>query len=227
MIGEQCGDAASAENDPTQQGNPGEHLFLGFRRLLIVSDGSAGVSVSDAHVTQGTSTPSCSTSTNTARPRCQRYCFGAGGAELVAVDKRSADLADTIIAVGKSDVPTAKLCELEKRKRALVQEKTAAVPTIVTGGAEAWTEIVASLAQVGDKMTPDELEAAREIVHGYVGELSVVEKGDGVFGYTRLKSRAGYKSGAQSGHPSYIHSGSCLCERGGVKSHSGSSVDSR
>ena len=72
------------------------------------------------------------------------------------------------------------------------------VPPFVTGGAEQWTEIAANLARIGDKMTPDELEAARAIVHGYIGEVSVVEEGEGVFGYVRLaKPRAGYKSGAQ------------------------------
>jgi hypothetical protein len=39
-------------------------------------------------------------------------------------------------------------------------------------------------------------------VHGYIGEVSVVEEGDGVFGYVRLaKPRAGYKSGAQDAAP--------------------------
>ena len=95
-----------------------------------------------------------------------------------------------------------KLRELEKRKRALVHEKAAAVPTIVTGGVEQWAEIAASLAQIGDKMTPDELETAREIVHGYIGEVSVVEEGEGVFGYVRLaKPPAGYKAGAQDALP--------------------------
>ena len=45
---------------------------------------------------------------------------------------------------------------------------------------------------------PDELETAREIVHDYIGEVSVAEEGDGVFGYVRLaKPRAGHKSDAQ------------------------------
>jgi hypothetical protein len=120
------------------------------------------------------------------------------GADLAKLDKQIADVADTIIAMGKSDVLTAKLRELEKRKRMLAQERAATVPTIVTGGVEQWTEIAANLARIGDKMTPDELETAREIVHDYIGEVSVVEEGEGVFGYVRLaKPRAGYKSGAQ------------------------------
>jgi hypothetical protein len=39
-------------------------------------------------------------------------------------------------------------------------------------------------------------------VHGYVGEVSVVEEGEGMFGYARLaKPRAGYRCGAQDALP--------------------------
>jgi hypothetical protein len=43
----------------------------------------------------------------------------------------------------------------------------------------------------------DEIETARTILYDYIGEGSVVEEGEGVFGYVRLSAAAGCKSGAQ------------------------------
>ena len=115
--------------------------------------------------------------------------------ELAAIDKQIADLADTIIAVGKSEVLTAKLRELEKQKRALAQQAPR-VPALTTG-APISGALVTNLENLGKYARPDEMEIARAVIHDYIGEVSVVEDASGVYGLVRMSNGAGYKSGAQ------------------------------
>jgi hypothetical protein len=117
-------------------------------------------------------------------------------AELAALDRQIADLADTIIVVGKSDGLTAKLRELEKQKRALGQQAPP-VSVLMTGAADQWRELVTNIEGLAKHAKPDELEAARMILHDYVGEVSVVEDAAGVYGLVRVTNGVGYKSGAQ------------------------------
>jgi hypothetical protein len=116
--------------------------------------------------------------------------------ELAAIDKQIADLADTIIAVGRSEVLTAKLRELEKHKRALAQQAPR-VTAVTAGAADQWRELVANLENLSKYARPDEMEIARAVIHDYIGEVSVVEDASGVYGLVRMSNGAGYKSGAQ------------------------------
>lgn len=121
-------------------------------------------------------------------------------AELAALERQIADLADTIVAVGKSDGLTAKLRELEKQKRALAHQPPP-VAVLMAGAADQWRDLVANLDQIGKYAQPDELELARTIVHDYIGEVSVVEDVAGVYGLVRMSNGAGYKAGAQDALP--------------------------
>ena len=116
--------------------------------------------------------------------------------ELAAINRQIAALADTIIAVGKSEVFAAKLRELEKQKGALAQRAPSA-PAWTTGAAEQRRELVANLENLAKYARPDEMEIARAVIHDYVGEVSVVEDARGVYGLVRMSNGAGYKSGAQ------------------------------
>ena len=118
---------------------------------------------------------------------------GQGTDDVAALDRQIADLADTIIAVGKSDGLTTKLRELERRKRALTQ-RTANVSRPVIGAVEEWRTVVANLRSLADYSTPGELEIARARLAEYVDEVVITEQPDGVFGRVKL---AGYKGGAQ------------------------------
>jgi site-specific DNA recombinase len=120
--------------------------------------------------------------------------------ELAALDKQIADLADTIIAVGKSDVLTAKLRELEKQKRALAQQAPRPA-ALLTGASDQWRELVTNLEHLGKYARPDEMELARAVIHDYIGEVSVIEDSRGVYGLVRMSNGAGYKSGAQDALP--------------------------
>ena len=115
-------------------------------------------------------------------------------------DKQIADLADTIIAVGTSDVLTTKLRELERQKRVLAQ-MAPTVPALTTGAADQWRELVANRENLGTYARPDEMEIARTIIHDYIGEVSVVEDARGVYGLVRMSNGAGYESGAQESAP--------------------------
>lgn len=98
--------------------------------------------------------------------------------------------------MGKSEVLTAKLRELEKQKRTLAQQAPR-VPALTTGAADQWHELVTNLENLGKYARPDEMEIARTVIHDYIGEVSVVEDANGVYGLVRMSNGAGYKSGAQ------------------------------
>jgi hypothetical protein len=103
--------------------------------------------------------------------------------EIALLDRQIADLAATIVEVGRSDGLTAKLRELEARKRDLALQRSAGAPRFLNGAAEEWRRIVANLAWLGDVSTPDELEEARTLLADLIGEVAVVERPDGVVGF--------------------------------------------
>jgi DNA invertase Pin-like site-specific DNA recombinase len=122
------------------------------------------------------------------------------GSDLKALDKQIADVVDTLVAVGKSDALTAKLRELEKQRRALLQA-TAQPARIVPGAADQWHELVSKLEHLHQYATPDEMETARLILRESVAEVSIVEDEKGVYADTRMIVGAGYKCGAEEPAP--------------------------
>ena len=100
---------------------------------------------------------------------------GAPAAEIATLDRQIADVIETLVAVGKPEGLTAKLRELEQRKRVLGRQ-SAVVPQLVNGAAAQWREIVSNLERLADYSTPDELETARTLLADYIGEVSVVER---------------------------------------------------
>ena len=119
--------------------------------------------------------------------------------ELKKLDRQINDLAETICEVGRSDILTAKLRELEERRERLVSQvsSTASVNKIVTGASDKWREIVSNLENLRHYATPDEMESARAEIREIVGEVLMIEKGAHVFAKTKLNENMGFNSGAQ------------------------------
>lgn len=104
--------------------------------------------------------------------------------------RQIADLADTIIAVGKSEVLTA--------KTARAGETKANASAASAAGLRLHDRSGGPVARARDEprglakyAKPDELEAARMILHDYIGEVSVVEDAAGVYGARQNEQRRG------------------------------------
>ena len=119
-------------------------------------------------------------------------------ARIGMLSRQIDDLLETLIQIGKSDALTEKLRGLEKEKRELENIPTASVQRLVPNISDHWRDIVSNLERLGSRAKPDELETARELLSGLIGEVRITEEGGHVFGNTALLSNgAGYKSGAQ------------------------------
>jgi hypothetical protein len=115
------------------------------------------------------------------------------------LDHQIRDLAETICEVGRSDILTAKLRELEaERQRLDTQISRASSPAkLLPGAADKWREIVSNLGNLKNYATHDEIGSARESIREIVGEVVVLEKDSHVFAYTKLNENMGLNSGAE------------------------------
>ena len=114
------------------------------------------------------------------------------------VSRQIDDLLETLIEVGKSEALTTKLRSLEKEKGELEKKSVSSIHQLVPKISDHWREIVSNLERLGERAKPDELETARELLRGLIGEVKITEENGHIFGNTALLSNsAGYKSGAQ------------------------------
>ena len=115
------------------------------------------------------------------------------------LDRQINDLAETICDVGRSDILTAKLKELEAERQKLSAQNSGrrAVSKFVVGTADKWREIVGHLEDLRHYATPDEVESARAEIREIVGEVLMIEKGTHVFAQTKLNENMGFYSGAE------------------------------
>ena len=120
-------------------------------------------------------------------------------ADLKKLDRQINDLAETICEVGRSDILTAKLRDLEERRQELASQisTTSRSSKIVTGADDKWREIVGNFEDLRYYATPDELESARAEIREIVGEVLMIEKGTHVFAQTKLNENMGFNAGAE------------------------------
>ena len=117
-------------------------------------------------------------------------------AELSKIDRQIDNVVESLVSVGKSEALTGRLRELES-KRAELEISAAAKPVpIQAGAADKWAEVVGDLENLRNRATAGEIETARGLLREIIGEVSITEKPDGIFAYTRLNA-TGYKAGAE------------------------------
>ncbi len=121
--------------------------------------------------------------------------------QMKGLDRQIADLADTIIEIGKSDVLTERLRKLEKQKEAISRQASREIRTVLPRITDRWRELVTNLEALPTLAKPDELETARSVLHDLIGTVSIVEDGDHVFADTMLCGGTGYNSGNDSSAP--------------------------
>jgi len=124
----------------------------------------------------------------------------SAGTALKTLDRQIKDLAETICEVGRSDILTKKLKDLESEKRQLAADVSAQKATpvnLLAGAADQWTKIVSNLEDLRHYAKPDEMDSARAAIREIVGEISVFEKDSHVFAKTKLSENVGFKTGAQ------------------------------
>ena len=119
--------------------------------------------------------------------------------EFSKLDRQINDLAETICEVGRSDILTEKLRDLEERKEWLTSQVAARrTPSkLVTGASDKWHDVVSNLENLRHYATPDEMESARAEIREIVGEVLMIERGAHVFAKTKLNENMGFNSGAQ------------------------------
>ena len=119
--------------------------------------------------------------------------------DIAKLDRQINDLAETICEVGRSDILTAKLRDLEGQRDRLASQVAAPRSTfnLVTGAQDKWREIVGNLEDLRHYATPDEVESARAEIREIVGEVLMIEKGTHVFAKTKLNENMGFNAGAQ------------------------------
>jgi hypothetical protein len=117
-------------------------------------------------------------------------------ARRVELDRQISDIAQTICEVGRSDILTAKLKELEAERQQVGAAQPAAFLTAGTS-VQAWTKIVANLENLHKYAMPDEVETARAALRGIIGEVTVVEEKHHVVANPMLGHNVVYNSGAQ------------------------------
>ena len=124
---------------------------------------------------------------------------GATKADIQKVDRQINDLAETICEVGRSDILTAKLRDLEGQRERLASQLSSSpgATKIVTGAQDKWCEIVSNLENLRNYATPDEIESARVELREIIGEVLMIEKGAHVFAQTKLNENMGFNSGAE------------------------------
>jgi DNA invertase Pin-like site-specific DNA recombinase len=98
-------------------------------------------------------------------------------AEIRRIDKQITTLVDTLMTVGKSDALTARLTELEKRKAQL--ESVESVAIIVPDAEKVWQRIVGNLENLKDSADPGQVETARGLIQGIIGEVTITENNNG------------------------------------------------
>ena len=119
--------------------------------------------------------------------------------DLKKLDRQINDLAETICEVGRSDILTAKLKELEAERQKLNAQVSSSPATskFLPGAAEKWREIVTNLENLNKYARQDEVDAARAALCGIIGEVTIVEEGPHVLAYPMLSKNVGYNSGAE------------------------------
>ncbi len=119
--------------------------------------------------------------------------------DIAKLDRQINDLAETICEVGRSDILTEKLRELEGQRERLASQISTPMSAskLVTGAQEKWREIVGNLEDLRHYATPDEVESARAEIREIVGEVLMIEKGTHVFAKTKLNENMGFNAGAQ------------------------------
>jgi len=115
------------------------------------------------------------------------------------LDRKIKDLAETICEVGRSDILTAKLEELEAERRSLNAQisTTTSSSKLLPGVTDIWREVVENLENLNKVARPHEMEAARKALRGIIGEVTVVEEGDHILAYPMISKHAVYKGGAE------------------------------
>ena len=100
--------------------------------------------------------------------------------------------------MGRSDILSARLRDLEQERRILARTVTVSpsASELVLGIADRWRDVVEGLEQLPKRATAEEMEEARETLHALVGEV-VVEEDGGVFAYPKLNAEAVYNLGAE------------------------------
>ncbi len=123
--------------------------------------------------------------------------------KLKELDRQINDLAETICEVGRSDIVTAKLKELEAERRSLNAQvsSVASAAKLLPGATDKWREIVVDLENPNKVAQPDEMDTARRALRDIIGEVTVVEEDTGVIAYAKLSNDAVYKHGAENAAP--------------------------
>ena len=123
----------------------------------------------------------------------------ASKAQLANLDRQIGDIAQTICDIGRSEVLSRKLKELEStRREILLRSEMRKAPTnLAVGAAEQWIKIVSDLENLRHYAQPDEMESARAAIREIVGEVLMVEKDAHVFAKTKLNENMGFNNGAQ------------------------------
>ena len=119
--------------------------------------------------------------------------------DIAKFDRQINDLAETICEVGRSDILTAKLRDLEERKATLASYLANVESTthLTVGAQDKWREIVSNLENIHKYAQPDEVETAREALKGIIGQVTVAEEKHHVVAYPMLGNNVVYNSGAQ------------------------------
>ncbi len=102
--------------------------------------------------------------------------------------------------MGRSDILTAKLRDLEDSKAQLTANMEVSISPIISGAADKWREVVENLESLHKYAKPEEVEEAREALKGIIGEVTVVEEGERILAYPKLGHTFVYKSGAGRGN---------------------------
>ena len=118
-------------------------------------------------------------------------------AEIRKLDQQIKDLAETICDVGRSDILSAKLKDLEERREELASQLSATPTKMVAGAADQWKKVVSNLENLHKYARPDEVETAREALKGIIGEVKVAEEEHHVVAYPVIGNNVVYNSGAQ------------------------------
>jgi hypothetical protein len=115
------------------------------------------------------------------------------------------DIADTIIAVGKSNSLTERLAGLEKDKARTKEELARAsddnskVTVMPLDVGRSWRRIVSDLENLAQKprIDRDTLDQGRNALQDLLGPIHITEEESGVFAHASLSNSVVYKSGAQ------------------------------
>ena len=103
------------------------------------------------------------------------------------------------------DGEAAKLRKLEDERRQLLDQSDIAPtrsPTkLLTDAETEWKKVVSNLGDLNKVAKAHEMEEARQVLRGIIGEVTIVEEDDHILAYPMISKNAMYKGGAENAAP--------------------------